>query len=108
MNIECLYVRQAVRPAAVCKRCAAVREKGRLEPALACKSVRRYDDFAVELELVLCPARLCELPGPRDAVLLPLASVFELPAFEPKLLLPEVPPEPCWPELPDEPRDCDC
>ena len=66
-----------------------------------------YDaDLAVELEFVLCPARLCELPAPRDAVLLLLVSFPELPAFDPKLLLPDVPPDPCAPELLDDPRDC--
>jgi hypothetical protein len=70
--------------------------------------VARYVvDFAVELELVLWPAKLCEDPAPRDAVLLPLVSLLELPAFEPKLLLPEVPPDPCAPELLEDPRDCD-
>lgn len=79
----------------MCKPCAAVRERAGGKPALIAAAATYYDDFAVELELVLCPARLCELPAPRDAVLLPLESLPELPALELKLLLPEVPPEPC-------------
>jgi hypothetical protein len=34
-----------------------------------------FFDFAVELELVLCPASPLELPGPRDGVLPPLSPL---------------------------------